>query len=116
MSNRECSVCGVEFTCGAEQEDETCWCNTFPAIMPTTFKKDCRCQLCLAQAFVEFIDESINLNGHKQLVEFASHYRNRGGTIEHVDYTIENGYYVFSKWYHLKRGACCSNGCRNCPY
>ena len=23
---------------------------------------------------------------------------------------------VFTKEYHLKRGHCCKNGCKNCPY
>nr|WP_286203495.1 DUF5522 domain-containing protein [Pseudoalteromonas sp. NBT06-2] len=33
-----------------------------------------------------------------------------------MDYTIENDLYIFSTWYHLKRGKCCGNGCRHCPY
>jgi hypothetical protein len=36
--------------------------------------------------------------------------------IKGIDYYIENGNYVFTKWYHLKRGECCKNGCRHCPY
>ena len=32
------------------------------------------------------------------------------------DYYIENGYYVFTEKYHLKRGYCCGSGCRHCPY
>ncbi|HRG44891.1 MAG TPA: DUF5522 domain-containing protein [Leptospiraceae bacterium] len=31
-------------------------------------------------------------------------------------YYIENGFYVFTEKFHLKRGYCCSNGCRHCPY
>jgi hypothetical protein len=33
-----------------------------------------------------------------------------------VDYTIENGKYIFTRQYLLKRGYCCHFGCRNCPY
>lgn len=33
-----------------------------------------------------------------------------------IDYTIEAGLYVFTAAYHLKRGSCCQNGCRYCPY
>lgn len=33
-----------------------------------------------------------------------------------VDYYLENGRYVFTEHYHLKRGYCCQNGCRHCPY
>lgn len=28
----------------------------------------------------------------------------------------ENGLMVFTEAYHLKRGYCCKNGCRHCPY
>lgn len=28
----------------------------------------------------------------------------------------ENGLLVFTEQYHLKRGYCCKNGCRHCPY
>ncbi|MBP6738459.1 MAG: hypothetical protein KA146_00640 [Leptospiraceae bacterium] len=31
-------------------------------------------------------------------------------------YYIENGFYVFTEKFHLKRGYCCGNGCRHCPY
>ena len=32
------------------------------------------------------------------------------------DFYIENGRYVFTEAYHLKRGTCCGSGCRHCPY
>ncbi len=32
------------------------------------------------------------------------------------DFYVENGLYVFTKSYLLKRGYCCENGCRHCPY
>jgi hypothetical protein len=36
---------------------------------------------------------------------------------EKIDYYLdENGNMVFTKEYHLKRGHCCSSGCRHCPY
>lgn len=35
---------------------------------------------------------------------------------EGVDYYIENGYRVFTSEYHLKRGSCCRNNCRHCPW
>ena len=33
-----------------------------------------------------------------------------------VDYYFENGLLVFTAKYHKKRGHCCQNGCRHCPY
>ncbi len=32
------------------------------------------------------------------------------------DFYIENGRYVFTAQYHLRRGTCCGNACRHCPY
>ena len=37
--------------------------------------------------------------------------------LEEGDFYInEQGYKVFTEQYHLKRGYCCSNGCKHCPY
>lgn len=36
--------------------------------------------------------------------------------VEGRDYYIENGRWVFTAEYHAKRGSCCGNGCRHCPY
>lgn len=33
-----------------------------------------------------------------------------------VDYYVERGFMVFTAEYLLKRGWCCGNGCRHCPY
>ena len=32
------------------------------------------------------------------------------------DFYIDNGDYVFTEKYHLKRGYCCKSGCRHCPW
>jgi hypothetical protein len=31
-------------------------------------------------------------------------------------YLDENGNLVFTETYHLKRGECCKNKCRHCPW
>ncbi|MGE0172587.1 MAG: DUF5522 domain-containing protein [Oligoflexales bacterium] len=37
--------------------------------------------------------------------------------VEGIDYYVdENGLFVFTREYHLKRGYCCHSGCRHCPY
>ena len=36
--------------------------------------------------------------------------------VEEGDFYMENGLFVFTAQYHLKRGNCCGNGCRHCPY
>jgi hypothetical protein len=31
-------------------------------------------------------------------------------------YFNEKGYKIFTEQFHLKRGYCCKNGCKHCPY
>ena len=31
-------------------------------------------------------------------------------------YLSEEGYFIFTEEYHLKRGYCCESNCRHCPY
>lgn len=35
---------------------------------------------------------------------------------EGIDYYFENGLMVLTKHFLLKRGFCCGNNCRHCPY
>jgi len=35
---------------------------------------------------------------------------------ENIDFYYENGLMVLTEAYHRKRGYCCGNGCRHCPY
>ncbi|MGN6602700.1 MAG: DUF5522 domain-containing protein [Ginsengibacter sp.] len=36
--------------------------------------------------------------------------------IEGIDFYLEKSFCVFTAWFHLKRGYCCKNACRHCPY
>jgi hypothetical protein len=36
--------------------------------------------------------------------------------VEGLDYYFEDGLFVLTEHYLLKRGYCCKNGCRHCPY
>jgi hypothetical protein len=40
----------------------------------------------------------------------------RSGLIPEDFYMTTDGFMVFTEAYHLKRGYCCKNGCRHCPY
>jgi len=33
-----------------------------------------------------------------------------------TDFYYENGYRVMTEDYHKRRGYCCGNGCRHCPF
>lgn len=42
---------------------------------------------------------------------------NKTSKLEEGDfYYSPEGYLVFTEQYHLKRGYCCENGCKHCPY
>jgi hypothetical protein len=36
--------------------------------------------------------------------------------VEGEDYYVEDGLYVFTAAFLLRRGYCCRSGCRHCPY
>jgi biotin synthase-like enzyme len=36
--------------------------------------------------------------------------------IKDVDYYTEGERVIFTALFHIKRGQCCGNGCRHCPY
>ena len=36
--------------------------------------------------------------------------------VEGEDYYVDNGLMVLTARYLLRRGYCCEQGCRNCPY
>ena len=39
-----------------------------------------------------------------------------GNKLLPTDFYYENGYRVMTESYHKRRGSCCGNGCRHCPY
>jgi len=36
--------------------------------------------------------------------------------VENEDYYLDDGLMVLTARYHLRRGYCCEQGCRHCPY
>lgn len=114
--NKFCSECDAVLVCGPLQAGESCWCVAYPAIMPSDFQQDCLCADCLSKAMQEKITEFINTSSRQELLTVARQYRSNDKLIQGIDYLIENDKYVFTRWYHLKRGSCCGNSCKNCPY
>jgi Family of unknown function (DUF5522) len=39
-----------------------------------------------------------------------------GALVADEDYYLEGSAMVFTATYHQRRGYCCGNGCRHCPY
>lgn len=89
-----CPRCGVAFECNP-QNISACHCSTiklhkWEQLYIAAKFKDCLCNNCLNDLKIEFA----------RLPE----------------YYIEGGLYVFTEKFHIKRGACCKNGCRHCPF
>jgi hypothetical protein len=114
---KNCSTCGNVFSCGNTESDGGCWCNHFPAIFPMNVDADCLCPDCLKIATINKINLYVSsLTPEEVLNNKAKDLPKTNKQLEGIDFYIEKGNYVFMAWYHLKRGNCCKNGCRHCPY
>ncbi len=112
-----CSSCGISFNCGDSSADKKCWCNDFPPIFSLSEGADCLCPECFKNSCSLKIDEYVStITPEKALDNKAKDLPKTTHLIEGIDYYLENGNYVFKAWFHLKRGSCCGNGCRHCPY
>ena len=114
--SKKCSICHVSFECAGTTSESNCWCSDYPAIMPLDFSLDCQCPSCLQKSIINSIEDFCSSEDIEALVAKAKPFQNDKPLLENIDYTLEQELYVFSKWYHLKRGFCCNNDCRHCPY
>ena len=112
-----CSSCGIAFDCGDVSPEKKCWCNDFPPIFNFSEARDCLCSNCFKNRCSIKIDEYVaTLSPETALDNKAKDLPKTTHLMEGIDYYLENGNYVFKAWFHLKRGSCCGNGCRHCPY
>ncbi len=122
-----CAKCDVDMLCGALGGETNCWCKGFPRLPLETCTdlNQCLCPSCLGSSLNSHVRQGVEVRGVEAMVSLASQNcvdpEGKSGNgeaelIEFVDYQIEDGNYVFSPWYHLKRGYCCGSGCRNCPF
>ncbi|UOK42432.1 MULTISPECIES: DUF5522 domain-containing protein [Flavobacterium] len=114
---KKCSNCGTAFNCGDTPEGKKCWCNDFPPIFAPIDVIDCLCPGCFKNACAVKIEDYVaTVSAESAIENRAKDLPKTTRLIEGIDYYIENGNYVFKEWFHLKRGHCCENGCRHCPY
>jgi hypothetical protein len=115
MTQLNCAQCNTTLTCNIN-DIAACWCNTLPAILPLDTKATrCLCQHCTLEKINTYLHH-VYTQPIKAQVAFAKQFKSHNNVIEGLDYTLQNGYMVFSQWFFLKRGTCCKNGCKNCPY
>ncbi len=113
---KNCSVCNASFSCNASNAEELCWCSQYPAIISPEPGGDCFCPECLKKRFHDTIDHLIKTKKTETLAAVVAKYSGKENLMEGIDYYLEKGFWVFTAWYHLKRGHCCESGCRHCPY
>lgn len=108
-NSKSCARCGTSFIC-LPQDITNCQCNKVVLRQATrdylaSTNYDCLCAACL-----EDLDTLIE--------KAATHlFPKRSDQLkEGLHYYIENGYWVFTEFYHLLRGNCCGSGCRHCAY
>ncbi|MBQ4832694.1 hypothetical protein J8L70_05515 [Pseudoalteromonas sp. MMG010] len=115
MLQLNCSQCNTLLTCNVN-DISACWCSELPAILPLDAEATaCLCRTCTLAKINHFL-QHIYTQPIKTQLAFARPFKNNDNLIAGLDYTMENNYMVFSKWFFLKRGTCCKNNCKNCPY
>lgn len=115
-SEMNCPACGKSFNCKAT-DGAACWCTELPAVLPVNADSQCFCPDCLASQIA---------GRFKAEPEKAAPYLSKPSREvitrtmaleEGRDYYINyEGNWVFTTFYHLKKGYCCQNGCKHCPY
>ncbi|WP_232824734.1 DUF5522 domain-containing protein [Algibacillus agarilyticus] len=112
----------------SQSSKRVCWCMTRtrikelpPLPIDLNFKHaSCYCETCLNKQTGSRLAHLYQQHTLPELLAIAKRYRNENphsvALVEHIDFTIEKGFHVFSRWFHLKRGTCCGNGCKHCPY
>ena len=115
IKTKVCSRCNNTFICGTGSRENGCWCGDLPRIGQIDGITGCLCPVCLKSDIQQKIDHFVNDFAEGKTENIAPEYANPT-LIEGIDYYIENGLMVFKEWYLLKRGYCCHNSCRHCPY
>ena len=116
LEQKKCSRCGDSFGCGLETGQEHCWCEHLPHVsLVANEDQDCLCPNCLPPAIETLKRTSYTADeGAHPAVEkdVGAPY----SLLEGVDYYSEGTAIVFTARYLLRRGYCCENRCRHCPY
>src|SRR2546421_2899539 len=116
VETKSCSSCGERFGCGPESSEGTCWCDHMPAASFVGKEdRDCLCPKCLHQAIQESGGACSSTANSVQPLRQAV-VNTQYSLVEGEDYYSEGEMIIFTARYHLRRGYCCKNGCRHCPY
>lgn len=108
-----CTGCSESFMCTS---DESCWCMDLPPILEVDQEATCLCESCLKEKVQKRIQELLERDDEKT-IKLIMNLGIPKKLQEGIDYYInDDGLYVFTKWYHYRKGYCCGNECLHCPY
>jgi hypothetical protein len=104
----QCPVCGGDNQCRVAKGHlykGLCWCEeiTLPNGALRDFAADRLELVCLCRSCLETLAQT-------------SHELADAAAVVKDFYLDENENVVFTAAYHLKRGTCCGNDCRHCPF
>jgi len=122
--DEECPLCGHDNQCRVAKGHlykGPCWCyeiavphQILSRLAAESAKPACLCRPCLET--VARISRELD-STEAVLAEVRRVVAKRATCPDEADFYLdENGNTVFTAAYHLKRGNCCDNGCRHCPY
>ncbi|MBK9478709.1 MAG: hypothetical protein IPP56_12595 [Bacteroidetes bacterium] len=63
-----------------------------------------------------WLNKIININSSVNSIQNKKRIFQNDSEVSEDYYLNENGFIVFTESYHLKRGYCCNNSCKHCPY
>lgn len=107
---KNCSNCGVSFTCGSAAGKGSCWCEELQHVsLVAAADQDCLCPECLSKAIAKLPRAGADVSGSTNATVTPA-------LVEGEDYYCEGPAIVFTARYLLRRGNCCETGCRHCPY
>src|SRR5260370_34108172 len=109
---KNCSRCGISFTCGPAAGKGNCWCGELPHVsLVANGDQDCLCPACLSAAIAKSPRAGAE-NSTSTNLPLPS----PPTLVAGEDYYCEGAAIVFTAHYLLRRGYCCESGCRHCPY
>jgi len=124
-AQEHCPLCGRDNACQVAKGDlykGPCWCQQIvvPEALLRRLAEKFTCSSCLCQACLETLAR-LAREGHdtEAILEQARTLvaTNLSDIPAEPDFYLDEfGNTVFTAAYHLKRGKCCGNQCRHCPY
>lgn len=113
MSKHEpqiCPRCQASFECKVA-DVANCQCNEVQVQAYThEFLRNTAYDACLCKKCLKEVDHLLT-RAKKSPMPTQAHL-----FIENLHYYKENGFWVFTEFYHILRGNCCQSGCRHCAY